>query len=79
MCIVCIANNINQKHVHVPKYTHFSDYWLRTSAVIHVYKVISKIVRKIKMLCAKYLSGQYRSLLLLLSIEADGGFPVFEK
>ena len=26
------------KRVHVPKYTHFSDYWLRTSAVIHVYK-----------------------------------------
>ena len=26
------------KGVHVPKYTHFSDYWLRTSAVIHVNK-----------------------------------------
>ena len=24
--------------MHVPKYTHFSDSWLRTSAVIHVYK-----------------------------------------
>ena len=26
------------KRVHVSKYMHFSDYWLRTSAVIHVYK-----------------------------------------
>ena len=26
------------KCVHVPKNTHFSDYWLRTSVVIHVYK-----------------------------------------
>ena len=26
------------KRVHVSKYTHFSDYWLRTSAVINVYK-----------------------------------------
>ena len=26
------------KRVHVSKYKHFSDYWLRTSAVIHVYK-----------------------------------------
>ena len=24
--------------MHVPKYTHFSDYWSRTSVVIHVYK-----------------------------------------
>ena len=26
------------KRVYVPKSTNFSDYWLRTSAVIHVYK-----------------------------------------
>ena len=37
MCIVCMANNIN-RNVYMHKYTHFSDYWLRMSAAIRVYK-----------------------------------------
>ena len=37
MCFVCILTT-KSKRVHVPKYTHFSDHWLRTSAVIRVYK-----------------------------------------
>ena len=36
-CVLSVSL-CKSKLVHVPKYTHFSDYWLRASAVIHVYK-----------------------------------------
>ena len=38
MCIVRIANNINRNVYMYLNTRIFSDYWLRTSAVIHVYK-----------------------------------------
>ena len=38
MCIVCIANNINRNVYMYLNTRIFPDYWLRMSAVIHVYK-----------------------------------------
>ena len=35
-CLYCLQ--YKSKRVHVPKNAHFSDYLLRTSVVIHVYK-----------------------------------------
>ena len=37
-CVLSVSLKYKSKRGHVPKYTHFSDYWLRTSVVIHVYK-----------------------------------------
>ena len=41
-CVLSVSLMYKSKRVHVPKYTHFSDYWLRTSAVIRVYKARSR-------------------------------------
>ena len=54
------------KRFHVPKCTHFSDYWLRTSAAIHVYDARAR--RKRYRMCISVYILWYMHLLLVICV-----------
>ena len=78
MCIVCIANNINRNVYMYLNTRIFSDYWLRTSVVINVYKARARR-NGYRMFISVYILC-FASILVLQSLDGEeraGYFALF--